>query len=61
MHSTGWVKLGDPDAKIKFLAAEALEEEFVVLSLTHSETVLPIRLRYRESGVWATLVILVTP
>ena len=33
MHFTGLVKLDDPDAKIKFLAAEALEE-IVVLSLT---------------------------
>ena len=40
-------KLDDPDAKIKFFAAEA-PEEFVVLSLTHSETVLPTRLRYRR-------------
>ena len=51
MHSTGLVKLDDPDAKIKFFATEALEE-FVVLSLTHSETVLPMRLRYRRE--WCT-------
>ena len=47
MHSTGSVKLHDPDAKIKFLAAEALDE-LVVLSLTHSETVFPKRLRFRR-------------
>ena len=52
--STGLVKLDDPDAKIKFLAAEALEE-LMVLSLTHSETVLPIRLRYRREWCMASV------
>ena len=54
MLSTGLVKLDDPDAKIKFLAVEALEE-LVVLSLTHSETVLPIRLRYRREWCMASV------
>ena len=34
MHSTGWVKLDDPDAKITFLAGEALEV-FVIFVSRH--------------------------
>ena len=41
------MKLDEPDATIKFIAAEALEE-VVVLSLTHSATVLPMGLRKRK-------------